>query len=423
MISKNAKRITLLLSVVYFASYLLRKNFSVMLSAITASGFDAVALGAVGSALTVSYGAGQIINGFLGDKIKPQNLLGLGLILASACNLAMAFCTTVPLMAAVWFVNGFAHAMLWPPIVKLLAIHMNDREYGYAVVRISVASSIATIILYTISPILLNVMKWSNVILLIAATGVCITVIWFVSSPVVFSSDKDSASALSTEKVSEQGRAVPLPRSVLIPTALIFIAIVLQGALRDGVGDWMPTFMADTFNIDPKNAIITGVVPCVFSIISFYAFDALHRRLLKNEVSCAGAIFTTATVSSALLLIINLFAPSGIASGILSTVTITILVSCMHGINLMLITIVPKRYVRCGKVSTVSGILNSATYVGAAIALPLFPALKTNFSWGVTIAVWTVICALGAAVCLLVAPAWRRFKNEYSDKGEEESAK
>ena len=170
-ISSRAKKITWLLAMVYFASYLLRKNFSVMLAAIVASGYDEVSLGVVGTALTVSYGAGQIINGILGDKIKPQYMLTCGLLLAACCNFAMSFCTTYVLMATVWFVNGFAHAMLWPPIVRLMAIYMNDTEYGYAAVRISAASSIATIVLYVLSPLLLKKMEWNTIILLLATAS------------------------------------------------------------------------------------------------------------------------------------------------------------------------------------------------------------------------------------------------------------
>ena len=199
---------------------------------------------------------------------------------------------------------------------------------------------------------------------------------------------------------------------------IVFVGIVLQGALRDGVGDWMPTFMADAFSLDPESAIITGVVPAIFSILSFTGFDLLHRKLLKNEVTCAGAIFVGAAALSAILLVFHKFVPSGWFSAISSALLIGLLVACMHGINLMLITVVPKRFIKSGKVSTFSGLLNAATYVGAAVALPLFPALKNNFNWSVTILAWAIISALGALVCFVVVPMWKRFRKEYADNPE-----
>ncbi|MBQ8342253.1 MAG: MFS transporter [Clostridia bacterium] len=423
-ISGKAKKITWLLAMVYFASYLMRKNFSVMLAAIVAAGYDEVKLGVVGTALTISYGAGQIVNGILGDKIKPQYMLTCGLLLAAGCNFVMSFCTGYVLMAVVWFVNGFAHAMLWPPIVRLMAMYMNDTEYGYAAVRISAASSIATIVLYVLSPLLLKVLEWNRVIMCISFAGIVISVAWILLNPRLFKKDENilppvqTATEAASAPAVEKPKNVPLPAMVWLPIVLIFIGIVLQGALRDGVGDWMPTFMADAFELDPESAIITGVVPAVFSILSFTCFDLLHRKLLKNEVTCAGAIFVGSVVLSLILLVVNSFVSSGWFSGIVCALLIGLLVACMHGINLMLITVVPKRFIKSGKVSTFSGLLNAATYVGAAIALPLFPWLKSNFSWGVTIAAWAIISALGAAVCFIVVPMWKKFRKEYSDNPE-----
>ena len=34
-------------------------------------------------------------------------------------------------MLAVWCVNGFAHSLLWPPIVRIMSTHLTDSEYGY----------------------------------------------------------------------------------------------------------------------------------------------------------------------------------------------------------------------------------------------------------------------------------------------------
>lgn len=418
-VSNSAKRITLLLGMVYFASYLLRKSFSVMLAAITAAGFNAVALGIVGSAMTVAYGSGQIINGILSDKFKSQNMLTIGLVLATFCNFAMYFCTTIPLMAIVWFINGFAHSMLWPPIVRLMAIHMNDIEYEHAAVRIYAASSIATVVLYVFAPILLKAMDWRGVIVSIAFLGVIITALWILFNPRTF---KENTEANKNKFINKgqsssinDNKGAKLPFVVVIPIIFILLAIVFHGALRDGVSDWMPTFMADAFGLDSENAIITGVVPAIFGMISVYVFNILHRKLFRNEITCAGVIFVAAVISSVVLLFLNEFASSGLIVAVVSAFLIGIFVACMHGINLMLISIVPKRFVKIGKVSTISGILNAATYIGAAIALPLFPSLKANFSWNVTIAVWAIISVIGASVCFIAAPMWRTFRKEYSD--------
>ena len=411
-VSKKAKAIALLLSAVYFASYIMKKNFSVLLAAITAAGYDAVALGAVGSALTLSYGTGQIISGIIGDKIKPIYMISFGLSLATVCNVALSFCTTTVAMTVVWFINGCAHSMLWPPMIRLMAAHMTDEEYSYSAVRIYIASSLATLVLYLISPVLLNFTEWNGVIRFTAVIGLAITLIWFVYGFRIFKSEpKKSVAEIPSDNENMKDEAKPsrLPRGVMTAVVLIIVAIAFHGALRDGVGDWMPTFMASTFDLDPKSAIITGIIPALFSILSTSSFDFIHRKLIKNEVACAGAIFGASALVCALLLITNLVGASGWLGAVASALLIAMVVVCMHGVNFMLITIVPKRFAKRGRVSSASGFINAATYLGSAIALPLFPALESSFSWSVTIGVWVAMSLVGTLLCFIAFPIWRGF--------------
>ena len=158
-ISKRAKGIAYLLMLIYFGSYIMRINFAAMLATIYPSiGVTKSEIAVVITGMTVFYGAGQIINGILGDKIKPKYMLTAGLMLAVICNVSMSFCRTVPVMTVVWCVNGYAHAMLWPPIVRLLSAHLTDAEYSYAAVRVSWGSSFGTILVYSVCPLLLKVL-------------------------------------------------------------------------------------------------------------------------------------------------------------------------------------------------------------------------------------------------------------------------
>jgi OPA family glycerol-3-phosphate transporter-like MFS transporter len=92
-----------------------------------------------------------------------------------------------------------------------------------------------------------------------------------------------------------------------------------------------------------------------------------------------------------------------------SALLIAMVVVCMHGVNFMLITIVPKRFAKRGRVSSASGFINAATYLGSAIALPLFPALESSFSWSVTIGVWVAMSLVGTLLCFIAFPIWRSF--------------
>lgn len=406
----RARAIAWVLMLVYFASYFTRINFNVMMVKICSDlGVEKSALAIVVTALTISYGAGQVINGFLGDKIKPQRMLTVGLALAIICNVAMFFAQSIFPMAVIWFVNGFAHSMLWPPIVRLMSIYLSDDEYSYAAVRVSWGSSFATIALYLLCPMLLNLLSWREIILVCAAVALVILATWqslqarLFTEPVANEEKKQKIGVETTKK---------LPKYVFVALPMIMLGIILQGALRDGVTDWMPSVMNESLGISQEDAILSAVIPAVFSVISFMAFDILHRKLFRNEIVCAAVIFTGSALSSLVLILASLWC----SSPVLSILLMAIIIACMHGINLMLITVVPKRFVKTGKVSTVSGILNACTYVGASVAIPLFAILQETYnSWTAAFIAWLAISALGAIVCAVVAPIWKKFRREYAD--------
>lgn len=417
-ISKRVKGFTYLLTLVYFGSYVMRINFAAMLATIYPDiGVTKSAISVVITGLTIFYGSGQIINGILGDKIKPKYMLTVGLSLAAACNIGMFFCQTVPWMTAVWCINGFAHSMLWPPIVRLMSTYLNDAEYNYATVRLYWGSSCGTILIYTLCPLLLKIITWRWIILCYAFVGLAIVAAWVLLSPRVIKKEpsvqEESDDPQQSINIPER-KEVPLPSRIWISVAMIFFAIILMGMLRDGVTNWMPSYLLESFGMPAENAIFATVILAVFSMISYSLYDALYRKVFPNEVVCAAVIFGGSAVCGVALYLINLFA----SSAIVSMLFMALIVSGMHGVNMMLISIVPKRFAKSGKVSTFSGLLNAGTYVGAAIATPAFALIAENYSWNINVLVWGILAAAGTAVCLAVVPLWKKFRREYSDNPE-----
>lgn len=411
LIGARAKKIAWVFALLYFSSYLMRINFAVMLvKVISEMQVEKTDLAIVITGLTVAYGTGQIVSGVLGDKIKPQYLLTAGLFIASACNVAMFFCTSIPAMTVVWSINGLAHALLWPPMVRLMSMHLSDTEYGYAVVRVSWGSSGATILLYLVCPMLLYMMSWRTIMLLCAGFGIAVMILWLAISRRLLDTSAqltDTTEPTQTSPVAPRTH-IPVPKYVYIPIILIMLGIIMQGMLRDGVTNWLPSFLLESFGIPEENAIVASVIPAIFSIVSFSVFDLLHRKVFRNEVFCASVIFGGAMICALALFLINTLFPMQIPAILFAA----LIIGAMHGINLMLISVVPKRFAKTGKVSTYSGLLNSCTYIGAAIATPGFAAIAQAFDWNATILSWGIIAAVGITACLFATPLWKRFKDE-----------
>lgn len=412
-ISKNTKRIAYFLAAVYFTSYCMRVNLAVMLVKICSEmQVEKSALAIVITGLTVAYGTGQVISGFLGDRIHPRYLIPSGLALAVLCNVGIFFSSTILAMTVIWSVNGFAHALFWPPIVRLMSTHLSDKEYGFAAVRVNQGSSIATIALYLLCPLLLGFMKWRTIMLLCAAWGAVMIVLWLIFYSRIFSkADSPTQEAGSTTPAPEQ-KALPIPLYIFGALALIMPGIMMQGMLRDGVTNWMPSFLLETFDLSEENSIVSTVILAIFTMISYSAFGTLQKRFFRNEVTCAAAIFGGSAIVCALLFVVNAFAPT--AALVPSLLLMALTVAAMHGVNLMLIVIVPRRFVPFGKVSTYSGILNACTYVGAAISTYGFAALAEAFDWNFTILTWVAISFVGAILCFFAARIWQKHLDAHS---------
>ena len=407
--SRRVRGIVWLCALVYFASYLLRNNFAVMLVKVCADlSLAKSTLAVVVTAQTILYGTGQVINGVLGDRISPRTMLAGGLSLAVLCNVAMFFAQSVWVMTLIWAINGFAHAMLWPPILRLFASHLSEDEFSYGVLRVNWASSFATIAMYLFCPLLLKAVSWRVVMLLFALMGAIIVTLWIPLSPRFLGASKR---AQEDREIAPVQPHKPLPRYVWLPAALIMVGILAMGMLRDGVTNWTPSFLLESFGMGEENAIFTTVVLAIFSVIAFYFFNLLQRKLLKNEVFCAAVIFFASAIAAIGLYFVNRF----LSSAVPATLLMALIVAGTHGINLMLISLVPKRFANSGKVSTFSGIFNAFTYIGAAISTYGFAAIAEGFGWSVTIIIWAVIALIGVAVTLIATPLWRRFRREYAE--------
>ena len=370
------------------------------------------AVAVVVTCMTVSYGLGQIISGALGDKFKPQHIISAGIALAVICNVLMYFSTAVWNMAVIWTVNGFAHSLMWPPILKIFTSCLNDYEYGYGVVRVSWGSSVASVVLYLLCPLMLRIMEWRTIILICAGIGFAVLIIWVVMNPRALKgseSENTQITGYTAEKVNVKS-SKKLPKAIYLPICLIMAGIILQGILRDGVTNWMPSFLLETFDLPEENAIICTVILAVFSIISFGLFNWVNTKFFRDEVKCSSFIFLMASVSSVLLYLTNRF----FDSVVLSMLMMALIVSCMHGINLMLIGIAPKRFAKINKVSTFSGLLNSCTYIGAAASTYCFAVLTEKFGWNFTVFTWIIISVLGTVVCKIASLAgWPKKFSDY----------
>lgn len=401
----EARRLTLLCAAVYFCSYLTRLDYgAVMVEMVRAEGFSRVDASAALTGLFITYGFGQLISGYLGDRVKPQLLIFFGLIACGLMNLLIPFCPSPAWMTVVWSVNGLAQAMMWPPLVRIMSQHMTESEYKVATVHVSWGSSLGTIVIYLLIPLLLKVSSWRGVFYCAAAVGMGMAAFWMARYGRVERTLPLQEQAAPADEPGDAGKSGGGLRALMPLLAIMMGVIICQGTLRDGITTWMPTYLADTYHMESGKSILTGVLLPLFGMVCYQIVLWMNRKLVKNELQCAAIIFGVGLVS---LLALRLLHAHSFA---LSVLILAFAVASMHGVNLIMTCMTPKYLAGSGKISMISGLLNACTYIGSALSMYGVALIADRFGWTVTESLWCAVALLGTLCAAACVPKWGKLR-------------
>lgn len=420
----TASQVAFLFSLTYMVSYITRINYGAILAEMeSALGISKSLLSMAVTGSFIAYGTGQIVSGIGGDRFSPKRLVTAGLSASVLMNLALPFCKSPYSMLAVWCMNGFAQAFLWPPLVKLMTVLLDEESYKKASVKVSWGSSFGTVAVYLISPLIISTLSWKWVFWFSAACGAVMTAIWIRSVPSMGSRAAEKVERAERAEKPQKTKGDSLGKAArrglfLSPLMLsVMFAIILQGMLRDGVTTWTPTYILETYHLSSSVSILTGVVLPIFSILSFQLASVLYRKKLTNPMICAGVFFVGGALSAAALFLLT---GKGVFSSVLFCALLT---GCMHGVNLILICMLPSYFKKYGRVSTVSGVLNTCTYIGSALSTYGIALLSERFPWRYTLFLWMLVSLVGGVVMFCSSRPWKkRFDVSPEEPGVSESA-
>ena len=176
---KAVSRLAMLFTLMYMVSYITRINYGAIISEmVNDTGYSKSMLSMALTGSFITYGAGQIISGFLGDRFSPKKLLSFGLGLSILMNLTVPFCQNPYQMLGVWCVNGFAQSFMWPPLVRLMTHYLSMEDYSKVSVKVSWGGSFGTLVVYFLSPVLIQWLGWKSVFFFSAAAGAVMLCVW-----------------------------------------------------------------------------------------------------------------------------------------------------------------------------------------------------------------------------------------------------
>ena len=380
----------------YFISYITRINYQAVISEIVvAEGLTKTLASFAVTGLFITYGIGQLISGFLGDKIDPKIIMFIGLGSTSIFNLALPFCPNIYLITAIWTLNGFAQALIWPPLVKILSVNLSPDKYETAVYWVSCASALGTLSVYFFAPVFISLSGWRSIFVICGSLGVVGSLLWIIST-----SKMELASSVSTKKQIEKDPTPKRKIKLFDIIIIMLITLAVEGLLRDGISTWTPSYLSETFHLDTEISILTSVVLPISTLIFYRITSFVLHHCGGNEVKTGAVLYGIFSVAALLLLLI------GKLNVVIAVVLLMICSGLAHGINYALISIAPRRF-KDTNVSTMAGTLNFSVYVGSALSTFGFASLTEAWGWNATIITWIAVAVLGIMLCISISKKWK----------------
>lgn len=411
-IEKSVSRLFWLCWLAYSMSYIGRLNFSACMAAMMADGgLTKAYLGSVGTGFLACYGAGQLVNGVLGDKISPKFMVGIGLFGAGFANIWMGLNTVPALMFFIWCANGYFHSMLWSPIVRVLSEWLPRAHHSKAGTNISTTIPVGTILSYLLSSVVLTIAGWRVVFIVDGILLVAASLVWVGGIATLKDYIAKREGIRMPQETSAAGSA-PLPNSaktrhmpsLIIGTGLVFavMAIMFNGILKDGVTLWVPTYITEFFSVTPQFSAAISIVMPVVSLGGAYAAVWANKKYYNNELTTAGVLFGVSAIAFICLFLVGRY------NIVLAVSLIAVSLSSMLGVNSMLLTFIPFHFSKLGKAASVTGFLNACSYFASAVSSVTIGVIAEKSGWNITILSWLLVALLGMAICFIGKKYWGR---------------
>ncbi len=396
--------------IAYTVTYLGRYNLSAAMADMVVQGVLTKSQGGwIATCFFISYGVGQLLSGILGDKLNGRWMVGSGLLLSGAMNMAMGFSGHWKVMAVLWMVNGLTQSMIWSPLLRILADAMPRKRCLKAGIDLATTIPAGTLASYGLTAAAIALSGWAMAFCSAGAVLVVMGLVWLAGLGALERRAHLGMVDESGEKAEPDlapGGPRPSLLAILLPSGLVIIAaaVMLQGALRDSITTWMPTYLTEAYGLGPQVSIIASMALPLVNLGGVYAASWLNTHVLKDELSSSAVLFA---LSVACLAVMVGFQRLNVA---LALLLLAVATSAMHAINTMIISLLPMYFTRMRRVSTVSGMLNAVVYLGSALSAYGIGALSDYGGWGATQVAWCLMCVAGALLCWWARSIWNPYK-------------
>ena len=384
---RNAFLIGTLSAVSYLACYFCKNILSVVSPAIVKTTDITVEfIGTLSTANMFCYAGGQLVNGVIGDKVKAKYLVSSGLTMSGICCLLMPFSNVPIIMVVAYSFIGFFLAMLYAPLVKLIA----ENTHPTYAMRCCLGLTFASLLGVPAAGALSLFFGWQQFFQFCGALLIVMGVVCF-GMLSLFEKKEIIRYKVTEKKDKEKGNIKVLLKHSIIKFTLIS---VLTGVVRTSVVFWIPTYLSQYLQFS------VGAAAFIFTILSFAQSASpyfnnliIYELVLKRNMNRMLLLsFSASAISFVVMFLVH--------NPLINILFLLLALMTSNGASAMLWSVYCPSLRDTGMVSSATGYLNFMSYVAAGIANILFANAITQIGWGNLIRVWAMLMFIGVIICM-----------------------
>ncbi len=343
-------------------------------------------IGLIGSLFFVVYAFGQLINGYLGDKLSPKKFIIFALIGTLLANLFIGLTNNLAVIIICWSINGYFQSIFWGPLIRILSGHFSHGE------RRNVSSGMSTTMVFgyalawTVLGRVVLFASWRWLFLIPSMIAFVLFVVWMTS---VKSEQQNKMIPQKRRSVSQSIKFLSENRLWLLIAACCFMGII-----KEGISLWAPMLFSEAVGLGLSDSLSALLIIPLANFCGILISNRLHKHIGgENDLKPVFVMICMILLCCTLLsLKIGLSKPTMIL--LLATIS-----AMSYGCNTIFLALIPLKFASENMVSSLVGILDFSTYVGAALSSILTGVLVSEAGWGKLPLMWLV--AGGVSVFLV----------------------
>lgn len=359
--------------VTYASYYFGRVNFSTAIPEIRENLLlSSQQIGMLGTGFFLTYAAGQMFSGYLGDRISPRRLVFAGMLLSGAMNLLFASTDIWALMLVAWTINGICQSTGWAPVIKVLSNwHRPDQRRKVA--GIFATSYVAgNAVTWTLTGWIIVYSDWRAAFWIPAFIMWAMALAWF-----MLVRDDPAQAGLDEQSSSSASHKIPNIIHNLKRFWPLAVAAVTSGFILFSLVIWLPTYFVESLAVSSGTAASLSSVLPIAGIFGTIAVSWLISGYFSGRELHFGAVLYSC---ASFLLAFFPFVGTSVVS------SLVILILCggiLYGAATIITTIVPMLMSRKHETSTIAGFIDFAFNVGAGMAGVVIGTVLDRYSWAV----------------------------------------